>query len=73
MVNTDIRFEQACVLYNIAALYTQAAYDSYSVYFISVSPESRFRNSTCHPVYHSDTWPGHHTSPHNIRQRTRTP
>lgn len=34
MVSTDIRFEQACVLYNIAALYTQAAYDSYSVYFI---------------------------------------
>lgn len=31
MVNTDIRFEQACVLYNIAALYTQAAYSAYSV------------------------------------------
>lgn len=35
--------------------------------FISALPESKFRNSTCRPGYPSDTWSGHHTSPHNIR------
>lgn len=52
MTCTDIVFEKACVLYNIGALYTQAAYDMYSVslfiwYNDQVEDQTEERFRTC--------------------------